>query len=49
MNGQTTMDIFDRRQPSEAPAAEPVEYVTKDELKAAIAAAIKPAKEAAGK
>ena len=47
MNGQTTMDIFDRRMPAAAPA--PVlpasEYVTREELAAALEA-LKPAKKA---
>jgi hypothetical protein len=41
MNGQVSMDIFDRRVQAAAPAA--VEYVTKEELAAAIEA-LKPAK-----
>ena len=41
MNGQTTMDIFDRRGQAAAPAAP--EYVTREELEAAIEA-LKPAR-----
>lgn len=41
MNGQVSMDIFDRRVQAAVPAA--VEYVTKEELAAAIEA-LKPAK-----
>lgn len=36
MNGQASMDIFDRR--GQAPAAEVPAYVTKEELEAALAA-----------
>ena len=42
MNGQTTMDIFDRRGQAAAPAAP--EYVTREELEAAIEA-LKPARQ----
>jgi hypothetical protein len=43
MNGQTTMDVFDRRQNQPVPAAP--QYVTREELAAAIEA-LKPAKKA---
>ena len=43
MNGQTSMDIFDRRAP--APVLPASDYVTKEELAAAIEA-LKPAKKA---
>jgi hypothetical protein len=43
MNGQVSMDIFDRRQQAAVPAAP--EYVTREELQAALEA-LKPAKKA---
>ena len=43
MNGQTTMDIFDRRPPT--PVLPSPDYVTREELAAAIEA-LKPAKKA---
>ena len=43
MNGQTSMDIYDRRAPAPIPA--PPEYVTREELTAALEA-LKPAKKA---
>ena len=43
MNGQVSMDIFDRRQQKAVPAAP--EYVTREELQAALEA-LKPAKKA---
>lgn len=43
MNGQTTLDIFDRRAPAPVPAAP--EYVTRQELTEALEA-LKPAKKA---
>jgi len=43
MNGQTTMDIFDRRE--KTPVLPPPDYVTREELTAALEA-LKPAKKA---
>ena len=43
MNGQTSMDIFDRRLSAPVPAASP--FVTREELNAALEA-LKPAKKA---
>jgi len=43
MNGQTSMDIYDRRAP--APLPTPPDYVTREELTAALEA-LKPAKKA---
>ena len=43
MNGQTTMDVFDRRPSEPIPAASP--FVTREELNAALEA-LKPAKKA---
>lgn len=43
MNGQVSMDIFDRRPPAAVP--DPSEYVTREELTAALEA-LKPAKKA---
>ena len=43
MNGQTSMDIFDRRAPAPVPATP--EYVTREELNAVLEA-LKPAKKA---
>ena len=43
MNGQASMDIFDRRAPAPLPA--PPEYVTREEL-AALIESLKPAKKA---
>jgi hypothetical protein len=43
MNGQVSMDIFDRRAPAPVPAAS--DYVTREELTAALEA-LKPAKKA---
>ena len=43
MNGQTSLDIFDRQVPAASPA--PSEYVTREEL-AAMLEALKPAKKA---
>ena len=42
MNGQTTMDIFDRRPP--APVSAPPQYVTREELTAALEALKSPKK-----
>jgi hypothetical protein len=42
MNGQTSMDIFDRRAPAPVPA--PPEYVTREELNAALEALKSPKK-----
>lgn len=42
MNGQTSMDIFDRRAPVPVPA--PPEYVTREELNAALEALKSPKK-----
>ena len=42
MNGQTSMDIFDRRAPAPVPA--PPEYVTREELTAALEALKTPKK-----
>ena len=43
MNGQTSLDIFDRRAPAPVPA--PPEYVTREELNAMLEA-LKPARKA---
>ena len=43
MNGQTSMDIFDRRQPAPVPASS--DYVTREELKEMLEA-LKPPKKA---
>jgi len=42
MNGQTSMDIFDRRAPAHVPA--PPEYVTREELNAMLEALKSPKK-----
>jgi hypothetical protein len=42
MNGQTSMDIFDRRAPAPVPA--PPEYVTREELNAVLEALKSPKK-----